>query len=183
MKVALICTDNESLSLALRAISAVLKERGHHSRLLFMETGARVFSQAVLQELNSRVQDCDVVGFSCLAQGSTKMKQVLGYLKPQDKITIWGSVHASLNPEEYVKYADYVCLGENVERNRQIVFTSSRGCAFYCTYCCNIKLKNFYVGKEHYVRRMSVSRLIEHSQKLQKLFPNGKYFYFNVNNG
>jgi radical SAM superfamily enzyme YgiQ (UPF0313 family) len=250
MKIALICTDNESLSLGMRAISAALKERGHHSRLLFMETGARVFSQAVLQELSSVVQDCDVVGFSCLAQGSTKAKQVLEYLKLQDKISLWGGVHASLNPEECVKYADYVCLGEgegmivefldrlsdhrdfrdmlniaykengklvkndvrplisnldelplpdfsfddehhltkdgikqvftlhNVERNRQIVFTSSRGCAFFCTYCCNIKLKNLYVRKEHYVRRMSVSRLIEHSQQLRKIFPNGKYFYF-----
>jgi len=67
---------------------------------------------------------------------------------------------------------------DNVEKHGQIAFISSRGCAFYCTYCCNLKLKNLYTGKEHYVRRMSVSRLIEHSQELRKLFPNGKYFYY-----
>jgi len=250
MKIALICTDNESPSLGMRAISATLKTHGHHCRLLFMETGDRKFSPAVLEEVAAMVRDCDVIGFSCLAQGSTKAKQVLGHLKALNKVTVWGGVHASLNPEECVNYVDYVCLGEgegmivelldrlakhrdcrdilnaayqengmmvkndvrplisnldelplpdfsfddehhltkdgfqqvfslyNVERNGQIVFTSSRGCAFYCTYCCNIKLKNLYAGREHYVRRMSVSRLIEHSQQLRKRFPKGKYFYF-----
>lgn len=60
----------------------------------------------------------------------------------------------------------------------ELVFNSSRGCAFHCTYCCNAKLKSLYLGKGRYVRRMSVSKLIEHTQNLCRIFPQGKYFYF-----
>jgi anaerobic magnesium-protoporphyrin IX monomethyl ester cyclase len=59
-----------------------------------------------------------------------------------------------------------------------ILFSSSRGCAFHCTYCCNLKLKGLYSGRDGYVRRMSVSKLIEHSRNLRKVFPQGKHFYF-----
>ena len=59
-----------------------------------------------------------------------------------------------------------------------IIFNSSRGCAFHCTYCCNIKIKSLYAHKERYVRRMSVSKLIEHSQNLRRIFPQAKRFYF-----
>lgn len=65
-----------------------------------------------------------------------------------------------------------------VSSSKQIMFISSRGCAFRCTYCCNRKLKELYTRKGHYIRRMSVSRLIEHTQNLRKIFPSGEYFYF-----
>lgn len=250
MNIALICTDNESLSLGLRSISSALKAAGYQDRLIFMETGDRNFSHKTLEELSTLIRDCDIVGVSCLAQGSRKAIQVLEYIKQFGKPTIWGGVHASLNPEECAQWADFVCIGEgegmmlefverfansanckgilnaayledgkliknevrplilnldelplmdfslddeyhltkdgfrqvhqlyNVERNGQIAFTSSRGCAFHCTYCCNIKLKNIYAGRGNYVRRMSVSRLIEHAQQLRRVFPRGKYFYF-----
>ncbi len=67
---------------------------------------------------------------------------------------------------------------EEVEKNGVIAFNSSRGCAFYCTYCCNGMLKDLYSASGHYVRRMSISRLIEHTKNLREIFPNGKFFYF-----
>ncbi len=250
MKVALICTDNEPLGLGMRSISAVLKEQGYPARLIFMETEAKTYTPAELQAAAQLVSDAGVVGFSCMAQGSTKAKQILEYLRPLNKLTVWGGVHACLDPEDCAKWASLVCRGEGeglivelverlmrgedwqdmqnaaylqdgrmvmnelrplianldelplpdfsfddehhltpqglspvsnlsyVENNLQIAFTSSRGCAFYCTYCCNIKLKNLYQGKEHYVRRMSVGRLVDHSRHLKQIFPNAKYFYF-----
>jgi anaerobic magnesium-protoporphyrin IX monomethyl ester cyclase len=250
MNISLICTDNESQSFGMRAISADIKKHGHHARLIFMETSSNKFSELNLQDLFPLVYDSDVIGFSCLAQGSSKAKQIIEFLRPFGKVTVWGGVHASLNPQDCANWADFVCLGEgegvmidlierlqssrdckdilniaykengsfvmndlrplitsldelplpdfsfvdeyhltkdgfeqvfnlyNVERNAQISFTSSRGCAFKCTYCCNRKLKNLYHGRGHYVRRMSVPKLIEHTKHLQEVFPNGKYFYF-----
>jgi anaerobic magnesium-protoporphyrin IX monomethyl ester cyclase len=250
MKIALVCTDNEELSLGMRIVSAAVKAADYKARLIFMETGDKAFSKKILDEMSALIFDCEVVGFSCLAQGSHKAKQALEFINQLQKKTIWGGVHASLNPDDCADWADYVCIGEgegmivefmkrvsqssdckdieniaykhegklvknilrplisnldelpmpdfsfedefhltkdgfkqvfslfNVDRNGQIAFTSSRGCAFHCTYCCNIKLKNLYSGNRHYVRRMSVSRLIEHSQQLRKIFPNGRYFYF-----
>ena len=65
-----------------------------------------------------------------------------------------------------------------LEDTGQIMYISSRGCVFNCAYCCNAKLKDLYSGKNPYIRRMSVSKLIDHSQQLQKIFPHGRYFYF-----
>lgn len=59
-----------------------------------------------------------------------------------------------------------------------VYFNASRGCAFYCTYCCNKKIKSIYPDTKRYVRRMSIPRLIEHAQNLKKIFPDSKYFYF-----
>jgi anaerobic magnesium-protoporphyrin IX monomethyl ester cyclase len=67
---------------------------------------------------------------------------------------------------------------EDVTRTGRIIFNSSRGCAFHCTYCCNAKLKGLYSGGNSYVRRMSVSRLIEHTQALVRRFPQARNFYF-----
>ena len=72
----------------------------------------------------------------------------------------------------------HVSTLSEVSNSGQIIFNSSRGCAFHCTYCCNTKLKSLYSRKDRYVRRMSVPRLIEHTLNLRKVFPLGKYFYF-----
>lgn len=65
-----------------------------------------------------------------------------------------------------------------LEENRRLLFNSSRGCAFHCTYCCNEKIKGLYSSKDRYVRRMSISKLIEHTQNLRKIFPMGNSIYF-----
>ena len=59
----------------------------------------------------------------------------------------------------------------------RIILNSSRGCAFHCTYCCNAKIKALYPVKSRYVRRMSVSKLIEHAIILRKIFPLARSFY------
>ena len=112
MKIALICTDNESLSLGMRSISAALKMHGYQTLLIFAETGEKTFPLNTLEEIARLVHDFDVIGFSCLAQGSNKTKQTLEFLKPLHKPTVWGGIHASLNPNECAEWADYVCIGE-----------------------------------------------------------------------
>ena len=250
MNVLLISTDKDVWALGLRSISAVLKAAGHHTSLVFMATEESIFPASTLDELISIARPADLIGVSCLAQGSDKAQQVIERLRWKGKMIAWGGVHASLNPEECSEWADIVCRGEGedmmldllerlekgrdwrdidniafkkdgrIRMNRvrppisdldflplpdfsfeeeyhlsadgfeqvstlprmkdsgRIIFNASRGCAFHCTYCCNAKLKGLYPKGEHYVRRMSVSRLIEHAQTLRSIFPQGKYFYF-----
>ncbi len=77
-------------------------------------------------------------------------------------------------PEGFVQVATL----PDFKNSGQIIFNSSRGCAFHCTYCCNNRLKSLYPVKGGYVRRMSVPRLIEHAQNLKHIFPQGKFIYF-----
>jgi radical SAM superfamily enzyme YgiQ (UPF0313 family) len=215
-----------------------------------MTASERQFSEKNLDDIASLTRHADLIGVSCLARGSVKATQLIASLRSQEKLIVWGGVHASLTPAECADWADVVCRGEGegmmlelVERLEQgrdwrdvenvafrengalrlnsvrppirdldqlpypdftfeneyhltrkglvqvstlpevgdggrIIYNSSRGCAFDCTYCCNTKLKALYSRHGRYVRRMSVSRLIEHAQNLRKTFPMGKYFYF-----
>lgn len=250
MDIILISTDLDVWTFGLRSISAVLKAAGHSTRLIFTTTKDRLLSQTTLYELGSLTHQADIIGVSCLARGSDKAKQVIEFLHLQKKLVVWGGIHASLNPEECVEWADIVCLGEGegmmlellehwsegrdwkgieniaykenglvklnnirppicnldklplpdftfeneyhltskgfiqvstfpgLENTSQIMYIGSRGCAFHCTYCCNAKLKALYSGKGRYIRRMSISNLIEHTLHLKQIFPLGKYFYF-----
>jgi anaerobic magnesium-protoporphyrin IX monomethyl ester cyclase len=248
MDVVFISTDLDTWALGMRSISAVLRAAGYHTRLLFMVAEDELFSEKQLLALASLVEDTGVIGISCLAKGSDKAKQIINFLRPLNKLIVWGGVHACLNVKDCVERVDIVCQGEgegmmldliesitlkkdwrNIEniaymengelkqnslrppiknldelpfpdftfeeeyhlspngfisngglfyQSKVIVFNSSRGCAFHCTYCCNSKLKNQYAGQSSYVRRMSTSKLIEHSQKLRKIFPVAKYFFF-----
>lgn len=250
MKVLFISTDFDLWALGLRSISAVLKQAGYSTQLIFMPSRTRFYAQKALEALAPFVKDADVVGFSCLARGSDRVEQLIDSIRPMKKMTVWGGVHASLNPNECAAWANIVCRGEGegmmldlleslqngtdwrsipnivfcedgeihinpprppienlddlplpdfsfeneyhlvsdqlvqaftipeVKERGSIYFNGSRGCAFYCTYCCNEKIKGIYAGKQHYVRRMSIPRLIEHAGEMKKIFPQGKYFYF-----
>jgi anaerobic magnesium-protoporphyrin IX monomethyl ester cyclase len=247
MNILFISTDMDPWALGMRSVSAVLKEAGHSTRLIFLPTRGKLYSKDILDRLDSFVNGIDLIGITCLARGSDKAKQIIEWLRPFRKLIVWGGVHASLNPEECANWADIVCRGEGEEmmvelverlKNRSdwkdirnitfkendtiitnpvrppishldslplpdfsfdeeyhlssneivkvdiipkvknIYFNSSRGCAFYCTYCCNEKIKNIYKGEAHYVRRMSIPRLIEHAQHLKSIFREAKSIYF-----
>lgn len=59
-----------------------------------------------------------------------------------------------------------------------IVYNGARGCANSCTYCTNAKLKELFKGKGNYLRKISVSKNIEHTKKLKEIFPKSSYFFF-----
>jgi radical SAM superfamily enzyme YgiQ (UPF0313 family) len=250
LEITLISTDTDVWAFGLRSIAATLKSAGRQVRLVFMPTGQALFSEGDLAALMELVRQSDLVGFSCLGRGAAKARQAIEALRAAGKRTIWGGVHASLNPKVCAACAEIVCVGEGEElilelaerleqgldwkdlqnvayiddgryhqndlrppipnlddlplpdfsfedehhlteegfvrvsnaaemgNDGRIIFNSSRGCAFHCTYCCNGSLKSLYTGKGHYVRRMSVAKLIEHSLAMKQIFTTGRSFYF-----
>jgi radical SAM superfamily enzyme YgiQ (UPF0313 family) len=248
MKILLLYTEMDVWALGLRSISAVLQAAGHSTCLILLGTIENSYPQKTLEDVAAFARDADLIGISCLARGSDKAKQIIDRLRSQNKLIVWGGVHASLNPEECAEWANIVCLGEGEEmilellerleqgkdwkdikniaykeneayylnkprppirdldelplpdftfkneyhllRKRlvqvttlddaehRILFNSSRGCAFHCTYCCNVKIKNLYDGTDRYVRRMSIPRLIEHAKNLRRIFSTSKTIYF-----
>jgi anaerobic magnesium-protoporphyrin IX monomethyl ester cyclase len=69
-----------------------------------------VINEKLVQELT----ECDVLGVSCVSLDADKAKQLINLVKEKNPKTlvVWGGVHATLNPEDAINYADIVCIGE-----------------------------------------------------------------------
>jgi len=115
MNIALIYTDWDPWALGLRSISAILKNAGHQTRLIFMGTDKTYYSQKILEDVKNLVKASNLIGISCLSRGSEKAKQVIRFIRTLKKPIVWGGLHATLNPEECVSLTDMVCVGEGEE--------------------------------------------------------------------
>jgi len=127
MKIALIYTDWDIWALGLRNISAVLKNAGYQTRLIFMGTDKTLYSNQVLEEVKDLVKASDLIGISCLSRGSEKAKQVIKFIKTLKKPIIWGGLHATLNPKECANFADMACVGEGEEVIVELAKTIENG--------------------------------------------------------
>ena len=71
---------------------------------------ALIINDSLLDEL----ADADVVGFSCATQSAAYVQSAINSLKACTirPLIVWGGAHASVFPEDAIKYADVVCIGE-----------------------------------------------------------------------
>lgn len=129
MKVSLISTDDFSGSLGIRSISSYLKERGHDVKLVFMIPRERVdyrlpvLSSKVLKELADLVADSGVIGISSMAFEAGTCVTIINHLRKINRPIVWGGIHATSCPEECIKHADAVCIGEGEEAFCELVET------------------------------------------------------------
>ncbi len=110
--ITLISTDSSGSCHGLRSISAYLRAHGHTTSIYYMRITRQSYSKRVLHNLVNRVSSSDLIGISCLSQNAEKATQVIESLKPLGIPIVWGGIHATLNPERCLEYADIVCVGE-----------------------------------------------------------------------
>ena len=111
MRITLIDTDSV-WAWGSRMISAVLKSHQHQTRIIMMMSDRPGYDAQELGALESLVAGSDLIGLSCHSKGSDKARAILQHLKRLGIPTVWGGIHATLNPEECAEFADMVCLGE-----------------------------------------------------------------------
>lgn len=121
MNIALLCTDSDLWAFGTRLISSVLKRAGHSTRLILLASDSPEYSAQVLEEAGELVRQSDLAGISCYSRGSRKARQVAASLRAHRKTTIWGGLHASLNPAECAEAAGIVCRGEGEETILELV--------------------------------------------------------------
>jgi len=122
IKITIISTGDNIFVHGIRSISSYLKEHGYNTRLIFLGKDIRNYSQKALIELENLVSDSDIIGISCTSYTSDKAIQVIDHIKNNLEIPIvWGGIHATFNPEECLKYADFVCIGEGEEAMLELV--------------------------------------------------------------
>ena len=100
MRIAFIYTEIDRWALGIRSVSAFLKRAGHTTRLILTGPSEDLCSEQALREIKDLVKDADVIALSCFSRGSDKATQIADYLRPLGKFTVWGGMHATLNPEE-----------------------------------------------------------------------------------
>ncbi|MEN6350241.1 MAG: radical SAM protein [Syntrophomonas sp.] len=71
----------------------------------------------------------------------------------------------------------FVLFNEPSKISGPIYFSGSRGCGYHCTYCSNSKLKDLYKNCGHFVRRMSISAMLEGMAECKNIMPKARRFY------
>lgn len=117
MKIALISPYNDITSLGVRSISACLKKAGHRTRLIFLASsspaGQTKYDSRVLEQLIELCNHSDLIGISLMTNFFESMAHLTSELKSNlDIPVIWGGIHPSSCPEECLRYADMVCIGD-----------------------------------------------------------------------
>lgn len=145
-KIILISTESPALN-GLRIISSLLKKNSFSVRLITLSTFSDTLSKSILRQVLALSKDSLLVGVSCMANTSKKILQLIQYLKKYlpNTLIVWGGIHATLNPEDCIRYADIVCIGEGeqailelacaIRENRNITEIENlwikKGCSVY----------------------------------------------------
>lgn len=132
MKIVLISVENTLVCFGIRMISAVLKQSGHDVRILFVP---REFNHIESSEEIEKIcgwikaQEPDLLGVSLMSSHWRRVTAMHPAIRSAcDCPIIWGGIHPTLSPEECLKYADLVCVGEGEEPILELVqaMTGSR---------------------------------------------------------
>jgi anaerobic magnesium-protoporphyrin IX monomethyl ester cyclase len=125
MKITLVSTYASIASYGLRILSAVLKEAGFETRMIFMPRDTEglpwngfcyPYSDAVLDQLAELSGDSGLVGVSLSTNYFFNAVQITQRLRRSTNAPlVWGGIHPTVRPQECLDHADLVCVGEGEE--------------------------------------------------------------------
>jgi len=116
MKITLISVSPSPADQGIRTISSVLKKAGYEVKLVFMRLDtdySKLYDEKELSQLSKLCSDSSLIGINAFASNSKRTIQIIKFLRKKLNIPIcWGGVHATISPEDCIKYSDIVCVGE-----------------------------------------------------------------------
>jgi anaerobic magnesium-protoporphyrin IX monomethyl ester cyclase len=137
MKVTLISVYENIISYGMRSLSAVLKEAGVATQMIFLpretegfrvEGFRHVYPGAVLDQIAEVAGESDLIGITLMTNYFDNAVQITQHLHRCTKaLIIWGGIHPTVRPEECLQYADLVCVGEGEEALRELVEKMGNG--------------------------------------------------------
>ena len=118
MKIILISTSTFPSDQGIRTISSVLKKAGHDVKLVFMalsEDYSRNYSESELEQLAEICKGAGLIGINSYASTAKRAARIISYLKRFRIPIVYGGVHPTISPDDCIKYADIVLVGEGEE--------------------------------------------------------------------
>lgn len=125
MNIVLISLVEDLSAPSLRYLSAHLKAQGHTTSLIFLPWNFTdpTLGQAnsfrypypvpVLEQLAEKCKDAHLIGLSLMTCHFDNAVHVTRFLRARTPAPIiWGGIHPTVRPEECLRYADMVCIGE-----------------------------------------------------------------------
>ena len=128
MKIVLVAIDDGLICIGHRRVSSAVKEhfddvtsyiynvsgnlKAYFTNHLFKMQDLDKFP--VHPDFVRQIADADVVGFSCMSKYSRFVTQRIADIKKVNPncYIVWGGVHAIIDPDHAIQYADAVCTGE-----------------------------------------------------------------------
>jgi len=130
MRVVLLCpTPPDCVAFGPRQLASVLRQRGHPCSIVFLRGGVGrhrhdggfvyQYPATLVDEVVRVCRDADVVGLSFMSLYWDRAVQLTRAVQERlGKPVIWGGTHATVRPEQSLRIADQVCVGEG-----EIAFT------------------------------------------------------------
>lgn len=117
MKITLISMDNYIISYGVRCISSYLKQHGFDVSVIFArDIIDRGMPPGILADIADICNGSDIIGISLMTSHFLHSIDLTNYLKKRFNIpVIWGGIHPTFCPDESIKWADIVCIGEGEE--------------------------------------------------------------------
>ena len=117
MEITFISPYEDITAYPVRLLSAILREKGHSSKIIFMPTildeAQSGISQQCIDSVAAVCRDSDVVGFSFFSCHFDAVKQLtMGLKKTGSPPILWGGKHISAQLSDAVGFADFVAVGE-----------------------------------------------------------------------
>lgn len=135
------CSENIS-AFGARSISAFLRANGHKTRVillpvmphLYRNTRGFLYAQKIrysarmLDQVVGAARGTDIVGISFMTQYFSCAVQITEVLKQRLSVPVlWGGVHPTVRPEDSLKHADIVCVGEGEEAVLELLNRMQKG--------------------------------------------------------
>jgi radical SAM superfamily enzyme YgiQ (UPF0313 family) len=161
--ITLISTATYPSDQGIRTISAVLKKAGHNVKLIFMalsENYSKNYSLKELEQLKNLCQDSQLIGISSYASTAKRATRIINFLKKRLDIPIvYGGVHATISPEDCIKIADIICVGEGEEAIKELTYALENKKPID-------KIKNLWIKKDGEIIKNTVRNVIENLDEL-----------------
>ncbi len=158
MNITLISTSTYPSDQGIRTISSVLKKQGHDVKLVFMtlsENYSRNYTKGELIQLLKLCKDSKLIGVNAYASTSQRASRIISFLKKHLNVPIvYGGVHATISPQDCIKYSDIVCIGEGEGAIIDLTNAIEKGKSFD-------KIKNLWVRKNGKITKNSVRNIID----------------------
>ena len=162
MKIVLISTLTGPSNLGLAILSSVLKKAGYDVTMVFMATNKLTknsYNKKELKQLELICEGCDLVGISSFTATSKRTIQIIDFLKGKVPNMVWGGVHATLYPEDCIKYCDIVCVGEGEEAILDLAKAIEKNKPID-------NIKNLWIKKDNKIIRNPIRNMINDLDKI-----------------
>ena len=138
MKVVLISPYSNIEATGLRILSACLKRLGFPTQMLFLPDldeamahhhyDQRRINESIFQQVIELCDDAGMVGITVMTPSFGVARDITEALHSSLSVpVIWGGIHPTLRPEECLRYADLVCMGEGEQSIVEVAQFLERG--------------------------------------------------------